>query len=156
MDLQLSCCKSLPALNLRFLASFVNSKSIHQHTQQEDTNHHTSSIATARMEITRGPTYSLTKARGYPMAKRFHLSMPLFALPLQPTQSRSHSSHGPTSPMATSMSILARAPQLPHEAQGLATPPAAVRGPVDRLRSPGGHTRPRGPTTPHGSHTIAK
>jgi len=44
------------------------------------------------------------------MAKRFHLLMPLFALPLQPTHSGSRSSHGPTSPMATSMSMSVRVP----------------------------------------------
>jgi len=52
-----SCCKSLPALILRILASFVNSKTIHQWptTQQEGMNCHTTLMATVRTETTRGP-----------------------------------------------------------------------------------------------------
>ena len=58
-----SCHKSLPVLILRVLASFVNSKTIHQLlTKREDMNCCTSSMATARMETTRGPTYSMTRA----------------------------------------------------------------------------------------------
>ena len=55
--------KSHPALILRVLASFVNSKTIHKlyldsySTQREDTNH----LATARTETTRGPTYSMAR-----------------------------------------------------------------------------------------------
>ena len=58
LDLQLSCHKSLLTLILRVLASFANSKTIHQHTctQREGMNRRTSSMATARMETTRGPT----------------------------------------------------------------------------------------------------
>ena len=49
-------------------------------TQQEDINH----LATARTETTCGPTYVFNGSndRCYRMAKRFHLSMPLFVLPL--------------------------------------------------------------------------
>jgi len=65
-----SCCKSLLALILQVLASFVNSKTIHQHTQREGTNHCTSSMATARTETTRGPTYSMTRAIGLPHGKK--------------------------------------------------------------------------------------
>ena len=64
----MSCRKSLPALILRVLVSFVNSKTIHQWpttcTQREGTNHHTSSMATVRMETTHGPTYSMTRVIG--------------------------------------------------------------------------------------------
>jgi len=50
----------------------------------------TSSIATARTETTGGPTYVMATTIGaYHLAKRFHLSMPLFVLPL----SGSHSLH---------------------------------------------------------------
>jgi len=43
----------------------------------------TSWLATARMETTRGPTYSMARViGGYRMAKRFHLLMPLYVLPL--------------------------------------------------------------------------
>ena len=51
-----SCRKSLPALILRVLATFVNSKLFTNYlysTQREDTNR----LATARIETTRGPTY---------------------------------------------------------------------------------------------------
>ena len=45
--------KSLPALILRVLASFVNSKTVHElTTQREDTNCRTSSMATARTATT--------------------------------------------------------------------------------------------------------
>ena len=45
--------KSLPALILRVLASFVNSKTVHKlTTQREDTNCRTSSMATARTATT--------------------------------------------------------------------------------------------------------
>jgi len=45
--------KSLPALILRVLASFVNSKTVHKlTTQREDTNRHTSLMATARTATT--------------------------------------------------------------------------------------------------------
>ena len=53
--------KSPPALILRVLASFVNSKTIHK-LLRKDTNRRTSSVATARTETTRGPTYSMTRA----------------------------------------------------------------------------------------------
>jgi len=53
-----SCRKSLPALILRVLASFSNSKTIHQHAQWEGTNRRTSSMATARTETACGPIYS--------------------------------------------------------------------------------------------------
>jgi len=66
---------------LQVLASF---KSYSPTTQQEDMNHHTSSMARARTETTHGPSYSMTKSdRGYPMPKRFHLPMLLYACPLQ-------------------------------------------------------------------------
>jgi len=61
VDLQPSCRKSLLALILRVLPSFFNSKTIHQDTQREGTNCCNSSMATARMETTRGPTYSMTR-----------------------------------------------------------------------------------------------
>ena len=80
-------------------------------TQREDTNCRTSLKASARTETTHGPTYSMTRAIwANRWQKGFICQMPLFALPLQPTHSGSHSSHGPTSPMATSMSMLARVP----------------------------------------------
>jgi len=71
-----SCHKSLLALILRVLASFVNSKTIHQLltnlTKWEDTNRPTSWMATARTETTRGPTYSMTRAIGAtPWQKNF-------------------------------------------------------------------------------------
>ena len=45
--------KSLPALILRVLASFVNSKTVHELTTQcEDTKRRTSSMATARTATT--------------------------------------------------------------------------------------------------------
>jgi len=49
-------------------------------TQQEEIDH----LATARTETTCGPTYVFNGSndRCYRMAKRFHLSMPLFVLPL--------------------------------------------------------------------------
>jgi len=54
---------SPPALILHILASFVNSKTIHKLLRKlKDMNHHISSMATARMETTRGPTYSMTTA----------------------------------------------------------------------------------------------
>ena len=65
--------KSLPALILRVLASFVNSKTIHQHTQREGTNRRTSSMATARTETTRGPTYSIARAIGAATGKKFFI-----------------------------------------------------------------------------------
>ena len=54
--------KSPPALILRVLASFVNSKTIHK-LLRKGTNHRTctSLMATARTETTRGPTYSMTR-----------------------------------------------------------------------------------------------
>ena len=72
------CRKLLPALILLLillvLMSFVNSKTIR---------HRLPYVATARTETTRGPTYSMTKAIGAtPWQKRFHPSVPLFALPL--------------------------------------------------------------------------
>jgi len=53
--------KSPPALILRVLASFVNSKTIHK-LLRKDTNRCPSSMATARTETTRGPTYSMKAA----------------------------------------------------------------------------------------------
>ena len=53
--------KSPLALILRILASFVNSKTIHK-LLRKDMNHRTSSMATARTETTRGPTYSMATA----------------------------------------------------------------------------------------------
>jgi len=56
------------------------------------------------MENTRGPTYSMTTVTGYHMAKRFLLSMLFICVA---THSGSHSSHAPTSPMATLMRVIA-------------------------------------------------
>jgi len=63
---RMSCRKSLPALILRILVSFVNSKTIHQWptTQREGMNCCTASMATVRTETTRGPTYSMTRVKG--------------------------------------------------------------------------------------------
>ena len=53
MVLVLITQKSLPALILRVLASFVNSKTVHKlTTQREDTNRRTSSMTTARTATT--------------------------------------------------------------------------------------------------------
>ena len=57
-------------------------------TQREDTNR----LATARTETTRRPTYSMARTIG---ATAWHLSMPLFVLPL--TVELGLSLHGPTS-----------------------------------------------------------
>ena len=96
------CRKLLPALICEFLRHSLIQELF-------DTNCHTSLMETARTETTCGPTFSMTGAIGAtPWQNRFHPSMPLFVLPLQPTDSGSHSSHGPTSPMATSMSMSAR------------------------------------------------
>ena len=53
------CHKSLLALILRVLASFVNSKTSH-----DGNDRHEPSTATARTETTRGPTYSMARAIG--------------------------------------------------------------------------------------------
>jgi len=53
--------KSPPALILRILASFVNSKTIHK-LLRKDTNRRISSMATATTETTRELTCSMTRA----------------------------------------------------------------------------------------------
>ena len=50
-----SCHKSLPALILHVLASFINSKTVQKLLSKKTR----SSIATARTETSRGPTYSM-------------------------------------------------------------------------------------------------
>jgi len=65
----------------------------------------TSSMATAKTETTRGPTYSMSRAIGATAtAWQKGFIHPCHYLHChEPTHSGSHSSHGPTSPMATSM-----------------------------------------------------
>jgi len=90
----------------------VNSfKTIHQWptTQREGTNHRTSSMATVRTETTRGPTYSMTRAIGAtPWWKGSSVDAIVCVVTIAHSQWKSHSSHGLTSPMATSMSMSAR------------------------------------------------
>ena len=73
-------------------------------SQREDTNHHTSSMATARTETACGHTYSITAV--------------IWATPWQKgliCQCRCLHCHGPNSPiMATLMSMSARVPQCRH------------------------------------------
>ena len=110
--------KSPPALILHVLASFVNSKTIHKLLRiRKDTNRRTSSMATARTETTRGPTYSMTRAIwALPHGKKVSSVDAIVCVATIATHSRSRSSHGPTSPiMATSMSLSARVqPQCRH------------------------------------------
>jgi len=104
-----SCRKSLPALILRILASFVNSKTIHQWptTQREDTNCRTTSKATVRTETTRGPTNAMTRAKvATPWQKGFTCWCHCLRYHCSPLTV--HLSCGPTSPMATSMSMSVR------------------------------------------------
>ena len=77
-----SCCKSLPAL-----CAFLHHSLIHKLFTNYSVRRHepsTSLMAIARSETTREPTYSMARATGatHHMAKRLHLSMPLFALTL--------------------------------------------------------------------------
>jgi len=81
--------------------TFVNTKTIHQHTQREGTNCRSSSMATARTESTRGPTYSMTRViQATPWQKGFICQCHCLCCHYSPLRV----AHGPSSPLATSMS----------------------------------------------------
>ena len=112
--------KSLPALILRVLASFVNS--IPQSwPATQSCRRHEPPMATVRTETTRGPTYSMTRAiEATPWRKGSSVDAIVIVcvatiVYVARAHSGSHSSHEPTSPMATLMSMSARVqPQCRH------------------------------------------
>jgi len=77
-----SCCKSLPALILHVLASFVNSKTIHKLLSKKKRTIYLLDGNSKDRDHSWTYLFSGQNDRDYRMAKRFRLSMPLFALPL--------------------------------------------------------------------------
>ena len=77
-----SCRKSLPTLILRVLASFVNSKTIHKLLVLNLARRHQLSSNSKDGDHSWTYLFNGWNDRCYRMAKRFHLSMPLFVLPL--------------------------------------------------------------------------
>jgi len=100
-----SCCKSHPALILRILRHSLIRKLFPNYsysTQREDTNR----LATAKTETTSGPTYSMARTIGATAGQKGFICRCHYFV-ASATHSGSHSLHGPTSPMATSMRAIA-------------------------------------------------